>query len=372
MEENVFQSRHGLGTWRGMILTVLLLAAAGPALAGGDEGTWHPAPPMPDDFDWVQLTSGEWLKGEIVSMYEESLEFDSDVLGDLKIDWEDVREIRTAQVVQVGFEHQRVASGRLLLRDGTVRLLGEHGMEAPRDTVLSITAGEPMERNYWSGKLGAGFNTRSGNTDQTETNARIDFQRRTPKTRLVMSYLGNYTRTSGTATSDNQQATVDWSWFLSRRFYLTPVNAEYYRDPFQNISNRWTLGLGAGYQILDTSRVGWTVDFGLAYQHTRFGTVLPGESGTADTPALRIGTRYDNELTGWLDLYVDYRFFVVNRDSGTYTHRFQTGLDVDLIGDLSLNFSWIWDYTRDPRTAGDGVTPRSDDFRTIFGIAYSF
>jgi hypothetical protein len=28
-------------------------------------------------FDWVQLTSGEWLRGKLKSMYNKKLEFDS-------------------------------------------------------------------------------------------------------------------------------------------------------------------------------------------------------------------------------------------------------------------------------------------------------
>ena len=38
---------------------------------------WRP----PDDgFDWVQLNNKEWLMGEIKSMYNDNLEFDSDNL----------------------------------------------------------------------------------------------------------------------------------------------------------------------------------------------------------------------------------------------------------------------------------------------------
>ena len=40
--------------------------------------TWESSKPTVTDFDWVQLTSGEWLKGELISMYEDSVEFDSD------------------------------------------------------------------------------------------------------------------------------------------------------------------------------------------------------------------------------------------------------------------------------------------------------
>jgi len=41
---------------------------------------WQPPPPPPDDFDWIQLKSGEWLKGELKVLYAKKLEFDSRVL----------------------------------------------------------------------------------------------------------------------------------------------------------------------------------------------------------------------------------------------------------------------------------------------------
>ena len=38
--------------------------------------------PQPDDkFDWVQLTSGEWLKGELKFLYDYQVEFDSEKLA---------------------------------------------------------------------------------------------------------------------------------------------------------------------------------------------------------------------------------------------------------------------------------------------------
>ena len=41
---------------------------------------WAPPPPPPDEFDWIQLTSGEWLKGDFKVMYDYVIEFDSDEL----------------------------------------------------------------------------------------------------------------------------------------------------------------------------------------------------------------------------------------------------------------------------------------------------
>ena len=65
-------------------LAVWLSAASAAAQTPQD---WQPPPPMPDAFDWIQLTSGEWLKGELIALYDGSLEFDSDELDNLTLDW---------------------------------------------------------------------------------------------------------------------------------------------------------------------------------------------------------------------------------------------------------------------------------------------
>ena len=89
-------------------------------------------PPMPDKFDWVQLKSGEWLKGEIKVLYEESLEFDSEELELLKLDFADIKQIRSAQVLNIRMRDGRTATGQVLMEDGTIRVLGD----APQQRVL--------------------------------------------------------------------------------------------------------------------------------------------------------------------------------------------------------------------------------------------
>ena len=66
-------------------------------------------PPADDKFDWIQLESDEWLKGEIITLYNFVLEFDSDELGVLKIDWDDVRRLRSAGHISLQVENRDVS-----------------------------------------------------------------------------------------------------------------------------------------------------------------------------------------------------------------------------------------------------------------------
>ena len=356
-----------------LVLMAAIMLAAGPSLAAEESQAWQPDPPMPDKFDWVQMTSGEWLKGEIIAMYDDSLEFDSDEFDDQSLDWADIQEIRSAQVCQVRFLDDSILKGKILLEGHTIRVIGEQTSEHERSQVLSITPGESKRRrDLWTGKISAGLNLRTGNTEQIEYNAKANLIRRTPQSRINIDYLGNFSESDEISIADNQRVNVNWDRFISNRFYWTPLYGELYRDPFQNIANRYTIGIGLGYTVKDTSKVDWDVTAGIAYQGTTFDDVLPDEDDTETSPALSIGTKYENELTGWMDFHFDYTFFIVSEEAGTYTHHLLTGFEFDLTGDLDFDVDWVWDYIKDPRQNSDGDFPEQSDFRMMFSLGYSF
>jgi len=79
---------------------------------------------------------------------------------------------------------------------------------------------------------------------------------------------------------------------------------------------------------------------------------------------------YDTELTKWMDFLLDYSFQIVNEESGRYTHHFITTLSTDLIGDMDLDISFVWDRIQKPQANSDGSIPKKDDYQLIFGFSY--
>ena len=61
----------------GLTLAPLAAQAQQPAAPAP---AFQPAPPAPDAFDWLQFKSGEWLKGELIALYDGVLEFERDQL----------------------------------------------------------------------------------------------------------------------------------------------------------------------------------------------------------------------------------------------------------------------------------------------------
>ena len=82
--------------------------------------------PSADEYDWIQLNTDEWLKGEIKGMYKDSLEFDSKNLGLLTIDWTDVKILRSHRVDNVNIDGVGATSGVLEVTDDVLRLTNDY------------------------------------------------------------------------------------------------------------------------------------------------------------------------------------------------------------------------------------------------------
>ncbi len=57
-------------------------------------------------------------------------------------------------------------------------------------------------------------------------------------------------------------------------------------------------------------------------------------------------------------------------DNGQYTHHMLSTLSFDLINDLDLDVTAIWDRIQKPQADADGVVPKQDDSQLIFSLAY--
>jgi len=248
-------------------LFLSLLFASSILLCLGQDD-WQPAPPMPDKYNWIQLTSGEWLKGEIIDLYNDKLGFESEELDLLTLDWEDIKEMSSSRIVQVWFTDDTTAIGKIYVEGDTVRIICDHDQKFERSGIFTIVAGEPKEINYWSGKVTLGANIRKGNTDQFEANTQAKIRRITIQNRVAIDYIGNYRITDDVLSDNNHRINSVWRRFLNAKLFAMPVFGEYFVDPFQNVKHRMTIGSGIGYQIIDQPKIEWATSVGPAYQKT--------------------------------------------------------------------------------------------------------
>ena len=346
--------------------------------ADKDEASSKPWLPAAKEFDWVQLTSGEWLKGEIKSMYNESLEFDSDKLDLLSIDWGDVKYLKSYRPSSVNIEYREPVTGSLQISGDVVTITtGEQVLEFDRIEVISLTPAGDNELDLWAIKFTLGLNVKSGNTDQVDYTAKLSAKRRTARTRFLLDYIGNISKTGDEEgalieTINNHRLNAGLDIYATRYFFYQPVFGEYYRDSFQNIDQRITLGVGVGYTIVDFGKYEWDVNGGPAVITTRYVSVQPGEEQRIDVGAAVFGTHFDAELTETLDFIFKYNIQASKKDAGGYTHHMIATFESELTGHLDFDFSLIWDRISQPRENDLGIKPEPDDYRLSVGVTYTY
>lgn len=328
--------------------------------------------PPEDTFDWIQLKSGEWLKGRLKAMQERQIEFESEKLKDLTFDWRDIRQLRSPHIVDVLFKDRTQVSGPVTITPDEVRVDGAEPRVFPRDQLQSLTPGGSKERNYWSGKGSLGLTVRAGNSEQVEYNAQAHLQRRTPNTRLSLDYIGNVSSVDGVESANNNRVNTEFDRWLSRRFYLIVPFFEYYRDPFQNLDARYTVGTGVGYDLIDRPSLNWNTTLGPAFQKAEFASAQPGEPTDKGVGALVFGSRFDWDITRRTDLILEYRGQYTSREVGETAHHSVATLSIELTKRFDLDVSFVWDRINQPKVGSDGVQPKPDDYRLVVGVGMHF
>lgn len=335
-------------------------------------GIWKPSPATnAGSADWIQLKSGEWLRGRLYGMQNRKLEFDSDELNDLTFDWKDVNQVVVPQAL-ISYGDRQSAWGAVQVDREKVIVKGGEEVTFPRYELVGIAPGSPRELDYWSGRFDTGLNLRAGNTEQVDLFTKFKVERRTPITHLKLEYVGNYSELNGVESVNNIRATQFFDMFLNRRLFVRVPQVEFYQDPFQNIRRRVTLGGGMGYYLIDLPKTEWLVAGGPAYQTIRFDTVEAGQATEQSTPAFIFQSNFEIELTKRIDLELDYQAIVANEASGGVTHHSAATLEIDLTRRLELDLSFIWDRISNPQADSSGVAPQPDDLRLNLSLGIKF
>ena len=362
-----------------VVISCAFIAISFKGVANQEQQWQSPTPVFKQDFDWVKLTSDEWLKGDIVSMYDEKLEFDSDELDMQTIDWEDVAELRSKQLQSIRMYDGTIAEGYIVVKDGLLTLV-KGGVATPYElsNLLSIASSEQNERNLWDGYINLGVNLREGNTVQVDYTFAAGMQRRSASSRFKTDFTADYSHykdqdTDKTqVTADSQRLTSSYDWFFSPKIYLRAADFEYISDEFLNLDYRVHYGIAAGYHIIDSSRTTWDVNAGPSYQKSKFLDVQDGARDSEASFGTMLGTDFTYEVTSYIDFDASYNIQMVDEASGDNIHHFQTGLEIDLTNDFDLDLTFYADRTDKPKADSDNNVPEKNDYRFVVSLGYDF
>ena len=323
-----------------------------------------------DTYDWLQLTSGEWLKGELHWMRDKDIEFDSDKLDVLTFSWSKVSRLHSPRINTYVFEGKVDVAGRAVITKDKVIIETADGVVGyPSDQLLAILEGEQRERNWWSTRLSAGVSANAGNTNQGQLNMHWDLARTDPRTRSQIGYDGTFGYSNREQNVNRHLGNVDVVVYYSKRLFFAPASAQFLNDRFQNLKLRATPATGVGVHVFDTKKVEWDVGGALGYQYSKFLSTAAGVENPQNDGFVSVRTYADFDFTEDVELIVEWTTNVVYTQIGLTNHvgRSEFSVEVTDIFDLQTTFRFF--RTERPPPRSDGTVPKRNDYQLIVGLA---
>lgn len=339
------------------------------------------APPTPvfsQKFDWLKLKSGEWLKGEIISMYDDELEFESDEFDTIFFDWEDVTELRSRFDQQIRFANGDVKQGFLIVKDDHLVLIsGGAEQHFPLSELLSITSSGENRKDLWTGKISLGLDVTSGNTNELDYLIKANIQRRTPYTRLRADLDIDYSKSTLSnqddqkdIISDSRRFTTTLDWFYTAKVFFRVMDYERFRDLAQNIESRDTLGVSIGYHLVQSKRTQWDVTVGPSYQNTVYYNAEEGNNQKSGVIAF--STLFEYSFSSRVDYLLDYQLQFVDENSGKRNSHLKTGFEFEFTKKLELDITLNFDRIAEPVSPEGEIAPEPNDYRLVVSFGYKF
>ncbi|RLA78543.1 MAG: DUF481 domain-containing protein [Epsilonproteobacteria bacterium] len=337
------------------------------------QSSWEDMSPTPKKYDWIQTKSGEWFKGEIKSLYDNKLEFDSDEIGLYIFDFEDVARIKSYQIISVNIENLASFPGVLRLKNNKITIVqGDKKYEFDKKEIVSFAPDGENNRDFWSGKITFSLDMRSGNTSQYDYSAKANLKRRTSDSRLYLDYLGRISGKENIETANDHRINEKYDVYLSRKFFWTPLFTEFYTDKYKNITAQYTAGFGVGYTVIDTSKLEISFSGGPAVVHTAYESVEVGEESEQFAPALEVSTKIEYEINKITDFTFDYKLTYTDEYSGIYKHHMVATFENELFSWLDFDVTGVWDYVANPAQDINQVTPKNSDYQLLVGLGIEF
>lgn len=324
------------------------------------------------DEDWIWLNSGEFLIGNIEDIYNDKLSFDSDDLGDLSIDWDDVSRINSRQLFTIRTIDGGIITGTIALENGILVISNNRQHEIPQEELMTLIAGLESGANIWQGKVTFGANISSGNTNKLEYNTNAEISRHTTTSRIKASYTAVIGETSNIKTDENHRLAMTYDVYNDKDLFFRPLDLSLFRDPLQNVNSRINIGMGVGYQFIDDGDQELEMNLGPSYLYTKYEYPDAQFNNSDSSLAVSLSADYEREIHNKIDLELSYKVTATEPELGGYLHNSKLNFDIELTDILDFDISFFWDRVNNPLLDINGDQLKKNDFRISFGLGVSF
>lgn len=300
----------------------------------------------------ITLTNGDRISGIIVNKDGEKIIIKTAYAGNIAIDWGDVNSFASDAKMQIVLADGTSINGNAIQsQPGSITIKSGQILETAPIALNQITAINPPAVDgkavKFSGHANAGLSMTEGNTDTQKVHIDVEAVARTSENRYTIGGAHNKAETDGVESEDNLTGYMKYDHFFTPKWY-SYSNALFTKDQYRDLNLMTAIGIGAGYQVWETTERNLGVELGISYVNEDY---IAGEDN--GYPAGRWAVNYDQLLFNKITQFFHKHEGLLGLEQVTdVTILSQTGLRFPLIDNLNatIQVNWDWDNTPAPDT----------------------
>ncbi len=318
--------------------------------------------------DEVHFKNGDRLTGKILRLTDGKLVIKSDVGGEVTVELSNIQTLSSDEPIKVnlkdgtGFEQQLSSS-----KSGRFSIKGSESIKAQEfavDDIVSINPPKPK----WTGSLSAGITSTHGNTKTEDITGSANLKKRTEKDRTTLSadYVKSEQEDPATgkeeAIEDWWRAKTKYDYFFSKKMYGY-LDGRYEKDAIAELDRRVTVGIGAGYQWIESENLNFSTELGLASLYEKFDNQTDSNSEIS----AQLGYYFDKKLRKNISFIHELTYYPALEKPSDYYLTTTAELRANFYKAMFVNLKAILDYDATP-----AIGAHKTDVKYFLGLGYSF
>ena len=309
--------------------------------------------------DKVYLKNGDVITGDIKAIWDNELIIEPEYSDEFAVEMEYVDYIKGTKIFTIEFNDGREVEAEMIGKDEDGKqLVLINGQQQSISLSNLAELEEPEEYFDWEYNLGFSVDINKGNTDSENYVLKSDGFVKLGDHRHIANVSFEREDTEEVETKNKDRAHYSYNWSFTEPWFLS-LNVGYERDPIKNLTYRYTLTPGVGYEVWDDSWRFFTFEIGSGFQEDK----VAGEVSDSQTAVWLV--RFSHDFLGG-----DGEFFHNHTLSDNVSGRTNTvfisttGITSELADDLDMNISLDYDKESNP---GDDAS--KEDVRFLIGVS---
>lgn len=358
-------------------------------------------PPKAPGTDVIVFTNGDQLTGKFLHSSGDTLFFNSDIAGNIKVDWAKVKELRSTQqfaVIEKG-KHLSAKTPNADVPQGTITATGSEikvqGTSAAQtipvknaDFVIDEATfqkelhSKPSFFHGWDGSIAAGAALVEATQNSQNFNIGLALIRLvpnvdwlSPRNRTTANFTDIYGKTHQPGIPDTKtsifHADAERDEYFTPRFYGL-VNVSFDHNYSQGLDLQQIYGAGVGYTVIKQNVQELDAKADIHYEHQSFTSdpyaipVLPAPPDT-NLVGSSFGEAYWRKLPAGL-LFNETGVVIISyNDTNAWSSNVAAGLVFPVYKRFSFNVGVVDSYLNNPPSGF-----KSNSFQFTGGLGYTF